>query len=190
VVAEPIESVILRRGSARRFAPDALPLSVLAGILRPATAGIPADCLTPAAPLADLYLLVHAVDGLEPGAYVLDRARGTLELLRAGVFRREAGHLGLGQALPAQAAVDVFWLTDLQPVLERFGNRGYRAAQLEAAIEGGKTYLAAYALGVGATGLTFFDDDVTAFFSPHAAGKSVMFLMAFGARRAARRAER
>ncbi|MER3405283.1 MAG: hypothetical protein C4289_09090 [Chloroflexota bacterium] len=28
--------------------------------------------------------------------------------------------------------------------------------------------------------LTFFDDDVTAFFSPHAAGKSVMFLIALG----------
>jgi len=45
---------------------------------------------------------------------------------------------------------------------------------------GGKLYLAAYAQGLGATGLTFFDDDVTAFFSPHAAGKSVMFLVALG----------
>ena len=27
---------------------------------------------------------------------------------------------------------------------------------------------------------TFFDDDVTAFFSPHAADKSVMFLIALG----------
>jgi len=53
-------------------------------------------------------------------------------------------------------------------------------------MEGGKLYLAAYALGLGATGLTFFDDDVTRFFSPHAAGKSVMFLDAIGhpARRA------
>jgi nitroreductase len=65
-------------------------------------------------------------------------------------------------------------------VLARFGNRGYRVAQQEAAIVGGKLYLAAYALGLGATGLTFFDDDVTAFFSPHAAGKSVMFLVALG----------
>ena len=65
-------------------------------------------------------------------------------------------------------------------MLAHFGNRGYRAAQLEAAIEGGKAYLAAYALGIGATGLTFFDDDVTRFFSPHAAAKSVMFLVACG----------
>ena len=64
--------------------------------------------------------------------------------------------------------------------MPRLGNRGYRAAQLEAAIEGGRLYLAAYALHLGATGLTFFDDDVTRFFSPHAAGKSVMFLTAVG----------
>ena len=64
--------------------------------------------------------------------------------------------------------------------MERFGNRGYRAVQLEAGILGGKAYLAAYAQGLGATGLTFYDDDVTRFFSPHAAGMSAIFLMAVG----------
>ncbi len=101
-------------------------------------------------------------------------------MLRAGEPRREAGHLALGQPLAADAAVNLYWLVDLPRVLARLGNRGYRAAQLDAAIRGGKTYLAAFALGIGATGLTFFDDDVTGFFSPHAAGKSVMFLMAIG----------
>ncbi len=65
-------------------------------------------------------------------------------------------------------------------VLGRFGNRGYRVAQLEGGIIAGRMYLGAYAHGFGATGLTFFDDDVTDFFSPHAAGKSVMFLVALG----------
>jgi hypothetical protein len=40
--------------------------------------------------------------------------------------------------------------------------------------------LAAYAQHLGATGLTFFDDDVTNFFSPHAKGKSAIFLLAIG----------
>ncbi len=66
------------------------------------------------------------------------------------------------------------------PILQRFGNRGYRAVQLEAGILGGKLYLAAYAQHLGATGLTFFDDDVTQFFSPHAEGKSAIFLVALG----------
>ena len=41
-------------------------------------------------------------------------------------------------------------------------------------------YLTAYAQRLGATGLTFFDDDVTNFFSPHAEGKSAIFLLAIG----------
>ena len=179
-VLEPVETVILARGSTRTFARDAVPFAAASTILRVATRGIPADFTAPGAPLTDLYVVVHAVDGLEPGTYVLDRAGGALHQLRAGTFRREAGHLGLGQPLPADAAFDVFWLSDLGRVVARFGDRGYRAAQLEAAIEAGKSYLAAYAVGMGATGLTFFDDDVIRFFSPHAAGKSVMFLMAFG----------
>jgi hypothetical protein len=68
----------------------------------------------------------------------------------------------------------------LNSILESMGNRGYRAVQLEAGILGGKMYIASYAQRLGATGLTFFDDDVTAFFSPHAKGKSAIFLVALG----------
>jgi len=131
-------------------------------------------------PLTDLYLIVHAVEELPPGSYVWRSEQHALELLQEGHFRREAGYLGLGQELPADASVNIFFLARLRPILERFGNRGYRAAQLEASLTGGKLYLAAYAQGLGATGLTFFDDDVTAFFSPQAEGKSVMFLVALG----------
>jgi hypothetical protein len=81
-----------------------------------------------------------------------------------------AGHLGLDQELPADAAVDSFFLADLRPILQPFGK--YRAVQLEAGIIGGRLYLAAYAQRLGATGLTFYDDEVTRFFSPHAEGKS------------------
>lgn len=178
---EPIEQVILRRGSARRFVREQITLAQLSTILDRATRGIPADFLLPAgASLNDLYLIVHAVEGLPSGAYMFHRDKGALELLKEGQFRGEAGYLGLEQALPADASVAVFFLADLQAVLQQFGNRGYRAAQLEAGIIGGKLYLAAYTLMLGATGLTFYDDEVTAFFSPHAEGKNVMFLVALG----------
>ena len=176
-----LDHVIRHRGSSRMFAREPISLAQLSTILVAATRGVPADFLTPAGTsLTDLYLIVNSVAGLAPGAYVFHRGRNALELLREGEVRREAGYLGLGQQLPADASVNMFCLTDLAAVLDCFGNRGYRAAQLEAAIIGGKCYLAAYAQGLGATGLTFFDDDVTEFFSPHAAGKSVMFLTAIG----------
>ena len=74
----------------------------------------------------------------------------------------------------------IFFLADLKRILERYRNRGYWAIQLEAGAIGGRMYLAAYAQRLGATGLTFSDDDVINFFSPHAKGKSVIFLLAIG----------
>ena len=177
----PIEQVILRRGSSRKFAQTPISLAQLSTILDRATRGVPADFLDPpGTQLNDLYLIVHAVEGLPSGAYVFHRNRGQLECLKQGNFRADAGYLGLEQKLPADAAVDIFFLADLRPILHRFGNRGYRAVQLEAGILGGKLYLGAYAQRLGATGLTFYDDDVIRFFSPHAEGKSAIFLVAVG----------
>ncbi|OFW19677.1 MAG: hypothetical protein A3H27_11640 [Acidobacteria bacterium RIFCSPLOWO2_02_FULL_59_13] len=178
--ADSIEEVILRRGSTRQFAQKEIRFAQLSTLLLGATHGIAADFLEPfGARLNDLYLIVNAVEGLPSGAYRL-RQDQSLELLKEGNFREQAGRLGLGQRLPADASVDVFFLADLDAILKRFGNRGYRAAQLEAGIVGGKLYLAAYAQKLGATGLTFYDDEVTQFFSPHAAGKEAIFLVAIG----------
>src|SRR5215472_1848157 len=179
---DTIEQVILRRGSTRRFDRAAsITLVQLSTVLACVTRGLPADFLVPAgAQLNDFYLVVHSVEGLKPGAYFFHRDRRALELLDEGDFRAEAYHLGLEQELPADACVDVFFLADLTRILERYGNRGYRAVQLEAGAIGGKIYLAAYAQRLGVTGLTFFDDDVIKFFSPHAKGKSAIFLVAIG----------
>jgi len=176
------EQVILRRGSTRTFDKAAsITLAQLSTILDNATRGLPADFLEPSgAQLNDLYLIVHSVQGLKPGAYFFGRAQSALELLKEGGFRADAHYLGLEQELPADACADIFFLADLKPILERYGNRGYRAVQLEAGAIGGRIYLAAYAQHLGATGLTFFDDDVTNFFSPHAKGKSAIFLLAIG----------
>jgi SagB-type dehydrogenase family enzyme len=179
---DTIEQVILRRGSTRTFDETAsITLAQLSTIFDYATRGLPADFLKPpGAQINDLYLIVHSVQGLKPGAYFFRREQNTLKLLKAGEFRAEAHHLGLEQELPADACVDIFFLADLKRLLEQYGNRGYRAVQLEAGAIGGRIYLAAYAQHLGATGLTFFDDDVINFFSPHARDKSAIFLLAIG----------
>jgi SagB-type dehydrogenase family enzyme len=200
---EGIGTVILKRGSTRRFdLRSSLSFKQFSTLLYLSTRGIPADFLgavagaapvatapgsVPAPPphLNQIYMIVHAVDGLEPGAYALDLDGRALEMIKAGEFRREAGYLGLEQALPAEAAATIFFIADLNAVFGRFGNRGYRAAQLESGIIGGKMYLAAYAQGFGASGLTFYDDDVIEFFSPSAQGKSAIFQVTIG--RSARR---
>src|SRR5215475_6714125 len=106
------EQVILRRGSTRTFDKAAsITLAQLSTILDNATRGLPADFLEPpGAQLNDVYLIVHSVQGLKPGAYFFARAQSTLELLKEGGFRAEAHHLGLEQDLPADACVDIFFL--------------------------------------------------------------------------------
>ena len=169
--------VIAQRGSTRRFARQPIPAAQLSALLQAAAAPIPADY---GGGLTDIYLMANAVDGLASGAYYYDRAAGRLALLQAGDFREEAGHLCFEQALGADAAAVAFFMTDLEAALARLGSRGYRAAQLEAGLTGGRMYLCSHAMGWGATGMTFYDDAVSAFLSPHAAGKSLMFLVGLG----------
>ena len=173
--------VIRQRGSTRRFARQPITLAQLSTILAHATTGVPADFLGVAGPsLLHLYLIANAVTDLPTGRYVLTPPPQSLSLLQAEECREEAGHLCFEQALGADASVVVFFLADLAAISQRFGNRGYRAVQMEAGIMGGKLYLGAGALGLGASGLTFYDDEVTAFFTPHAAGKSAIFVVALG----------
>ena len=130
--------------------------------------------------MIDLYLIANSVDGLKSGSYHFDKNQNCLHLLREGDFRADAMHLGLNQALPLDGSVCVFYMADLERILDKLGNRGYRAAQMEASIIGGRVYLASYSQGLGATGLTFYDDDVTEFFSPHSEKQNTMFMTVLG----------
>ncbi len=178
--SDSIEQVIRRRGSSRRFERTPIEREALATMLHAGMRRVPADALPPETTFCDAYVIVNAVKGLSSGAYVYHPESKSLELLREGDLRSHARFLDLEQDLAGDAAVNVYLLVDLESVLERWGNRGYRVAQIEGGILGGRMYLAAYALGLGASGLTFYDDAVTSFFSPHADGKAVMFLTAIG----------
>jgi SagB-type dehydrogenase family enzyme len=167
---------IMRRGSSRRFAQAPISAPELAAILDNSSSHPRCDF----PPLTDTYLIVNAVEGIEPGAYHYSRTGRALELLKAGDFRGNAGYLSLEQPLGADCSVLICYMADFDRLLAAMGNRGYRAAQLEAGLHGGRAYLAAYALERGATGLTFYDDDTVEFFSPHAAGKVPLLMVAIG----------
>lgn len=177
----PLGQVVLDRRSTRRFSREPISFSKLSSILDGATKRLPVDFIRPDGEgLVDIYVIASAVEGLPSGAYFFSPQAGELELLKEGAFREEAGHLCFEQALGADASAVLFLMADLERVLAGLGNRGYRAAQLEAGIAVGNVYLCAHSLGLGASGITFYDDEVTAFFSPHAAGKSVMFVSVLG----------
>jgi SagB-type dehydrogenase family enzyme len=180
VVATPIapgkiEDVIRARRSTREFSGGPIMRDALERALAAATEPISGDSF--AADLVAPFLIVNGVAGLDRGAY-----NGDLTPIRLGDARRAAGELALGQELGATAAANVYFLSDLEMVFERFGERGYRVAQIAGGVAGARLELAATSLGLGATGLTFFDDDVTRFFEPAASGRQVMYLAAIGAR--------
>ena len=177
----PLAEAILERGSTRRFARDPISRTHFETILAAATRPSQWDFQDQGS-LQGVYLIVNAVESLAPGAYFFSVEGQELTLLREGEFREQAAHLCFEQALGGDSGAVAFFMADLEDVFRRMGSRGYRAAQLEAGVMGGNMYLAAHSLGLGATGMTFYDDEVTEFFSPHAQGKSVMFLVGLGKR--------
>jgi SagB-type dehydrogenase family enzyme len=168
---------IARRGSTRQFSGEPISALELGNALYHATRGWAAD--VPAG-FVHLFVNVHAVEGLAPGAYRYHREGHALTLLHAGDVREASAFLTLEQALGGAGSATVFFLADLTGVLARWGNRGYRVANLEAGLIGGRLYLAAYAQGFGATGLTFYDRPVVDFFSSEAAGLDAIFVTALG----------
>jgi hypothetical protein len=154
-----IEETILKRGSTRAFRRDAIEEEVLREALQRALAPLSGDWDVP---LIEPYLIVNAVGELDPGAYRY--SDGSLEPIEKGNLRDQATFLCLGQRLGGDAAATIFLNCHLDGAVERLGERAYRAAQLEAGIAGGSLYLTSFACGTGATGLTFFDDEVRRFF--------------------------
>ena len=186
--ARPVENTIGRRGSLREYSHEPISARKFATILDRALGGVPFDCFgtdrgdgsrAPSA-LMDCYCLVHAVEGVPSGAHQYHHAEGALE--RVGETDREtAGQLALGQSVVGDAAANVYLMVDVETIVERLGNRGYRVTQLEAGIRLGRLYLATYThRALGGRGFTFFDDRVTEHLSPRAANQTPMTLFALG----------
>jgi SagB-type dehydrogenase family enzyme len=156
-----LEDVIVRRGSTRRYARDPVGEELLRWGLAVAARPVPADFAGQGRTLLEHFLAVHAVEGVAPGIYRW--VRGSLEQIERGTFRQQAAHLCLDQPLGGDCAFVAFHCAALGDVIERNGARGYRSALLEAGTAMGRLQLAAYALGHGASGITFYDDEVSAF---------------------------
>jgi SagB-type dehydrogenase family enzyme len=108
-----------------------------------------------------LYLYVHQVTGLPQGVYRYWPERAELEQIRSGDQRVAAAGLSLGQDLAGNACVAFSMIGDLDRAVRAHGDRGYRYGHFEAGAIGQRLYLAAEALGLGATGIgAFFDDEV------------------------------
>jgi SagB-type dehydrogenase family enzyme len=153
-------------------------------LLRTLPGGLPADVLA-WPPAVDLAVFVHRVADLDPGLYLLlrDPAREVrwraagdptllwqrppgcpeglpLFLLRPGDVRRAAAHISCAQDIAADGVAAFAMLADFRAPLAERGPAFYRRLFWETGAIGQLLYLEAEALGIAATGIGCFFDDL------------------------------
>jgi SagB-type dehydrogenase family enzyme len=160
---DPIEQIILRRGSTRRMVHETVFRHHLDWPMAAATRAVGLD-IAPKGTLLDHFVNVHAVEDMGAGTYH-QTINGPEVMGRVDSLREKSAALCLGQSLGGDSAYTAFHCAHLDLIFEALGPRGYRAAQFEAGVVSGRLALCAFALGLGATGLTFFDDAVSRFFA-------------------------
>ena len=142
--SDSLDVVVLRRGSQRRMdRTRTVPRALLEQSMALAMRGIDVPH----------WVAVHGVDDTTPGVY---RWPNLGMPVRAGDLRVELERICLDQSLAAEAAFVVIGATPAADL----DDRGYRDAQLAAGVVEGRLHLAAYALGAGASGMTFLDSEV------------------------------
>ncbi|MGE0190643.1 MAG: SagB/ThcOx family dehydrogenase [Planctomycetota bacterium] len=159
----PVLEAIRQRRSTRTFRRQGIPSHALGRILfhaRPRP-GVPGPSLAP--DLLETYVIVAGVSGMPPGVYRYDAELHALVPRARGAVRAALHQAALGQDLARDAAFTVVHAFDLPAAIERYGDRAYRTAHLEAGLAGQYLNLAALRLGLGASGIGgFFDDLVNA----------------------------
>lgn len=166
----PVHQVIRQRRSAvdmdgkRRMA-----LAQVSSVLVTATRGFEAEFQQPTDwskagktghHLIHLYLYVHRVDGLQPGIYYFDRVEQSLMPLVLSDQREAAKFVSCFQDIAADGCFAVSMIADLGLAWRLYGNRCYRYVHYEAGWIGQWLYLTATALGLEATGIGCFIDDL------------------------------
>jgi SagB-type dehydrogenase family enzyme len=137
-----LDSVLLQRGSSRRMdAAATIPRSTYEFAMRSAMRGI--DVVH--------FVAVHGVEDVEPGLY-----RWPDRQLRTGNLREELLWVCWEQDLGRDAAFVAIGAADLGSL----DDHGYREAQLASGVVEGRLHIAAYALGIGASGMTFLDTEI------------------------------
>ena len=192
---EPVDfrALVTRRSSLRKYARTPLGLEELSLLLW-CTQGVK-EVYAPGATMRtvpsagarhafETFLLVHRVDGLEPGLYRYDALGHQLLLLDAPAdLDQRVLAACYGQHFVKTSAVTFLWVAVPYRMNWRYGQRGYRYLYLDAGHVCQNLYLAAEAVGAGACAVGAFDDEaLDAHLKLDGQSQFVIYLAAVGKR--------
>jgi SagB-type dehydrogenase family enzyme len=180
---------LARRRSRRGYQSRPLTRDELAGLLW-ATQGITGAAgsfLLRAAPSAgalypvETYLAVHRVAEVSPGIWHYQPSNASLEMIRAGDYRRQLVEAGLGQGFLGSAGAVFIWTGVLNRARWKYRERAIRYLFLDAGHICQNLMLAATALGLGVCPVgAFFDGEVEALLQVDGVEEVALYLAAVG----------
>jgi SagB-type dehydrogenase family enzyme len=185
----PLWEAICRRRSIRNFKAKPLNKNVLSQLLW-ATQGITMESMGyefRAAPSAgalypiETYLVIHAVEGLDPGIYHYGVQKNELEQLRKGDFREPVAQAALDQDMAYSANVVFIWTAVFQRSKWKYDQRAYRYVYLDAGHIAQNLALAAVSLNLGSCQIgALYDEEVNALIDVDGEKESVVYMTVVG----------
>lgn len=190
-----VERALAERRSIRRFTGAALSLDQLTrlvsfaagvtgtldptggGVVQPVRAAPSGGALYP----VELYVLLSAVDGLEPGVYHYRVDRHAIEMLREGDPRARLSQQTSDPETFTKAAVTFALTANFGRSHFKYGERAYRFSLLEAGHLCQNLLLMATSLGLGAVPVGgFLDDDLHDLLGVDGVDEAAIYLVATG----------
>lgn len=185
-----IWDVILKRRSVRHYASERNMSPDTLALLLWATQGITAASRQfqfRAAPSAgglypiETYIMVHKVEGMEPGIYHFRPHMFDLELLSTGEWGSVLANAALGQRIVVDAQVCFIWTAVVERSMWKYRQRAFRYIYLDAGHIAQNLYLAGTAVDMGVCGIgAFFDDQVNTLIGVDGIGETAVYLASVG----------
>ncbi len=107
----------------------------------------------------EVYVVVGAVEGLNPGVYHYDQFNHSLILVKKGDYRYELYKACVNQEWVLKAPASIVITAIYERTTFKYGERGVRYVHMEAGHVGQNIYLQATALGMGTVAVGAFYDE-------------------------------
>ncbi len=185
----PVWDVIKQRRSVRRFQDSSLQEAELSQLLWAAQGitrvgrGLGLRTTPSAGALypVETYLVVHAVEGIEPGVYHYGVEKHELDRLKTGDFRTDVARAALDQEIAYWANIVFVWTAVFERSKWKYKQRAYRYVYLDAGHIAQNVALAAVALGLGSCQIAaLYDDEVNALLGVDGVDESAIYMTVLG----------